>query len=69
LGGRRLVGKSWLALSLALAVSQGRIALGQPEYITRNGKVLHLALEDNPRRLSFRQNLLLEGFKANPNLI
>ena len=69
MGGRLLVGKSWLALSLALAVSQGRIALGQPKYITNGGKVLYLALEDNPRRLSFRQNLLLEGFKANQNLV
>jgi len=69
LGGRRLVGKSWLALSLALAVSQGRIALGQPEYITRNGKVLYLALGDNLRRLKFRQTLLLAGSKPGNNLV
>lgn len=69
LGGRLLVGKSWLALSLALAVSQGRIALGEPEYITRGGKVLYLALEDHLRRLKLRQTLLLENAKPGNNLL
>jgi len=50
------LGKSWLALNLALSVSMGHSALGV--YRTRQGKVLYLALEDNERRIHDRVNKL-----------
>jgi len=51
LGGRPKVGKSWLALQIALAVASGGFALGQQ---VRQGRVLYLALEDSPQRLQSR---------------
>ena len=46
------VGKSWLALGLALACASGGQALGSVEVPA--GDVLYLALEDTPRRLQSR---------------
>lgn len=51
LGGRPKVGKSWLALQLAFSVTSGGRFLNRP---IEQGKVLYLALEDNPRRLQQR---------------
>lgn len=51
LGGRPKVGKSWLALQLALAVGTGGYALGEK---IEKGKVLYLAYEDTARRLKNR---------------
>jgi predicted transcriptional regulator len=51
LAGRPKVGKSWLALQIALAVASGGYALGEP---VEKGPVLYLALEDPPRRLEER---------------
>ena len=57
LAGRPKVGKSWLALDVAVACASGRICLGdcQPE----EGDVLYAALEDNPRRLQRRIDKIL----------
>src|SRR5262245_14277803 len=49
LAGRPKIGKSWLALDLALAVSGGRAVLG--DITPAQGDVLYAALEDNKRRL------------------
>jgi RecA-family ATPase len=49
LAGRPKIGKSWLALDLALAVSAGRGVLG--DITPPQGEVLYAALEDNKRRL------------------
>jgi RecA-family ATPase len=49
LAGRPKIGKSWLALDLALAVSGGRAVLG--DITPPQGDVLYAALEDNKRRL------------------
>lgn len=57
LGGRPKMGKSWLALSLALAVATGGRALGHAQ--VKHGDALVLALEDNERRLKDRLVLLL----------
>jgi hypothetical protein len=51
------VGKSWAGLDIALAVASGGMALGG--IAVEGGAVLFLALEDGPRRLADRQELLL----------
>lgn len=51
LAGRPKLGKSWLALQIALSVASGGHALG---YDVEQGRVLYLALEDPPRRLADR---------------
>lgn len=51
MAGKPKVGKSWLALQLALAVATGGMALGVK---VKPGPVLYLALEDTPTRLQER---------------
>ncbi len=53
LAGAPKLGKSWLALSLALAVASGTDALGCID-VGHPRPVLYLALEDGHRRLQFR---------------
>jgi AAA domain-containing protein len=60
------VGKSWLALALALAVAAGGRAFGTIP--VRRGPVLYLALEDTPRRLQSRMGKLLGDDAAPPGL-
>lgn len=60
LAGSPKSGKSWLALSLALAVATGRQFLGQ--YTCEPGRALFMGLEDGPRRLQDRIKLLTEPF-------
>jgi hypothetical protein len=57
LAGRPKLGKSWLALDLAIAVATGGSVLGLPRI--EQGDVLYLALEDNERRLQKRLFQLL----------
>lgn len=52
LAGRPKLGKSWLALDVALAVARGSYCLG--DRLCPPGDVLYLALEDNQRRLRSR---------------
>jgi hypothetical protein len=59
LAGSPKVGKSWLALGLAVAVASGGTALGRVP--VEQGDVLYLALEDPPRRLQHRLRLVLAG--------
>src|SRR5262245_57204468 len=63
LAGRPKVGKSWLALDVAIAVAASRICLGDKKPV--QGDVLYCALEDNQRRLKWRCNKLL-GADAPP---
>ncbi len=51
LAGRPKLGKSWLALQIAVAVSCGGYVLGRK---VEHGSALYLALEDSPRRLKNR---------------
>lgn len=51
LAGRPKIGKSWLALQIALAVASGGMVLGER---VERGPVLYLALEDTERRLKSR---------------
>jgi AAA domain/Toprim-like len=57
LAGKPKVGKSWLALDLALALAGGRFVLGDIHLI--EGDVLCAALEDNDRRLRSRIERIL----------
>ena len=57
LAGAHKLGKSWFALQLSLAVAHGGRFLNED---IEAGDVLYLALEDNPRRMQNRVNLLLQ---------
>lgn len=57
LAGSPKLGKSWLALGLAIAVASGGRALGRIP--VDRGDVLYAALEDTPRRLQNRLAVLL----------
>lgn len=63
LAGSPKIGKSWLVLSLCLAVAQGKPFLGLD---TQQGSVLYIALEDSPARLQSR--LLCLTATASPYL-
>jgi DNA-binding transcriptional ArsR family regulator len=62
LAGRPKIGKSWLALMLALAVVSGGKFLGHD--VTDRASVLYCALEDSPRRIKKRLSVL--GASARP---
>lgn len=64
LAGRPKLGKSWLALGLALAVASGGRALGSIP--VPQGDVLYLALEDGARRLQKRMKAMLGSNAAAP---
>lgn len=55
LAARPKVGKSWLALDVAIACATGGEVLGRP---VERGDVLYLALEDNDRRMHSRLSKL-----------
>ena len=57
LAGKPKIGKSWIALDLALAAAGGRFVLGDIHLI--EGDVLYAALEDNDRRLRSRIERIL----------
>ncbi len=60
------IGKSWLVLSLGLAVASGTSFLGVP---VEQRPVLYLALEDGNRRLQDRQRRILDGQPAPEALV
>ena len=62
LAGKPKLGKSWLALGLAVAKASGGLALGKIP--VDRGEVLYLALEDNRRRLQGRLRKVLNGEPA-----
>jgi hypothetical protein len=59
LAGAPKVGKSWLALQFALAVTSGGTVFGRQ---VEKGAVLYLALEDPPHRL--KKRMLKQGWTA-----
>jgi hypothetical protein len=65
LAGKPKLGKSWLALSLALSIAAGGVALGKQP--VPQGDVLYLALEDNARRLQARTRQLLASMTEVPD--
>ena len=60
------IGKSWLVLSLGLAVATGTAFLGVP---VEQRPVLYLALEDSERRLQDRMRRILDGQPAPEALV
>jgi hypothetical protein len=60
LAGKPKIGKSWLALDVAIAVASGGQCLGKP---CEPGDVLALLLEDNKRRLQRRMTTMLGANK------
>jgi RecA-family ATPase len=60
--GKPKIGKSWMMLALALAVTTGSTFLGNTT--VQQGEVLYLALEDNRRRLQRRIKKLLPDREA-----
>jgi hypothetical protein len=63
LAGRPKLGKSWLALDMALAVARGTTCLGVD---CEQGNVLYLAMEDNRRRLQSRLHKLAPARELDP---
>jgi hypothetical protein len=64
LAGKPKLGKSWLALNLALTIAGGGKALGSIQ--VQAGDVLYLALEDRLRRVRDRAAKVLGGLKVPP---
>lgn len=62
LAGPPKLGKSWLALNVAVAIASGGRALGKVPVLA--GDVLYLALEDTGRRLQSRLQAVLGGDPA-----
>jgi hypothetical protein len=60
------IGKSWAALGMGLAVAMGDLVFQYFE--TEQGGVLYLALEDGPRRIKDRMDVLLQGYTTPENL-
>lgn len=60
LAGRPKIGKSWMALDLAIGIATGKPVLGGVH--VEQGDVLYCCLEDNPRRLKRRVTKLLSPF-------
>ncbi len=67
LAGKPKMGKSWLALSLAISIAQGQPALGALP--TKQGAVLYLGLEDNEQRIRSRMIQMLQGTPPPPNTL
>lgn len=57
LAGRPKIGKSWMALAIAIAVGSGGKIFGSVD--CEQGDVLYLALEDNQRRLQRRMRKIM----------
>jgi hypothetical protein len=63
LAGKPKIGKSWLALALAVSVASGKKFLGSLD-VSSSGDVLYLALEDNLMRLKSRINIVTQNNPA-----
>ena len=66
LAGRPKMGKSFMAIGIALAIGYGGRALGQIQ--VERGEVLYLALEDRPQRLKGRLQQMLGDSPAPPGV-
>jgi len=66
LAGKPKLGKSWLALDMAVAVARGGYLLG--DIICAQGDVLYCALEDNRRRLQGRMRKVVGDIPWPPRL-
>jgi hypothetical protein len=66
LAGRQKLGKTWLAIDLALAVATGGIAMGSIP--CDQGDVLYIDMENGPRRIQGRINTLFLDARDRPDL-
>jgi hypothetical protein len=58
LAGKPKIGKSWLCIDTAYGVSRADVVLGE---VCQRRDVVYFALEDNPRRMKARSEILLGG--------
>ena len=66
--GKPKMGKSWLVLSLCVAIAAGGKALGRID--VEQGSVLYLSLEDNKRRLRKRTDTIIDRtLRDNPGAL
>jgi AAA domain-containing protein/primase/DNA polymerase family protein len=68
IGGEAKLGKSWLALELAVSVASGTPFLGKHE-VTQSGKVFYLTEESNLRAIYTRLRMILLAKGLEPNLL
>jgi hypothetical protein len=66
LAGRQKLGKTWLAIDMALAVAIGGIAIGS--ILCEPGDVLYIDMENGPRRIQGRINTLYPDERNRPDL-
>ena len=66
LAGKPKIGKSWLALQIAISVALGSPLFGK--IVVQKEGVLYLALEDNLRRIKKRLSMKLEEFEMPSNI-
>ena len=66
LAGRQKLGKTWLAIDMALAVATGGAAIGS--IMCEQGDVLYIDMENGPRRIQGRINTLFPDERNRPDL-
>jgi hypothetical protein len=66
LAGRQKLGKTWLAIDMALAVATGGVAIGS--IMCEQGDVLYIDMENGPRRIQGRINTLFPDEQNRPDL-
>jgi hypothetical protein len=66
LAGRQKLGKTWLAIDMALAVATGGVAMGS--IMCEQGDVLYIDMENGPRRIQSRINTLFPDERNRPDL-
>jgi RecA-family ATPase len=66
LAGRQKLGKTWLAMDWAIAVASGGAAMGS--VVCEPGDVLYIDLENGPRRIQSRINMLFPTERRRPDL-
>src|SRR5436190_1939216 len=66
LAGRQKLGKTWLAIDMALAVATGGVAMGSIP--CEQGDELYIDLENGPRRIQSRINMLYPDERNRPDL-
>jgi hypothetical protein len=66
LAGRQKLGKTWLAIDMALAVATGGVAMGST--LCEQGDVLYIDMENGPRRIQGRINMLFPDERNRPDL-
>jgi hypothetical protein len=66
LAGRQKLGKTWLAIDMALAVATGTVAIGSIR--CEQGDVLYIDMENGPRRIQSRIATLFPDERNRPDL-